>query len=108
MLLAITPLLGGVFAFLAIAHSLRRGFEGIVQPLMFSLQATAVPRELQGSVVGLRVTNNRLSSIITPVAMGLIVEHFGTRDGFLVMGAILVTGCAILAVVVARTRSLSR
>jgi MFS family permease len=108
VLLAITPLLGGVFVLLAIAHSLRRGFEGIVQPLMFSLQATAVPRDLQGSVVGLRVTNNRLSSIITPVAMGLIVEHFGTRDGFIIMGAILLTGCAILAVVVARSPSLSR
>jgi MFS family permease len=108
VLLAITPLLGGVFAFLAIAHSLRRGFEGIVQPLMFSLQATAVPRALQGAVVGLRVTNNRLSSIITPVVMGLIVENFGTRDGFLIMGAILVAGCAILAVVVARSRALSQ
>lgn len=104
-LLAITPLMGGAFLLLAIAHSMRRGFEGLVQPLMFSLQAKAVPSHVQGSIVGLRVTNNRLSSIITPIVMGLIVETFGIADGFLAMGGILLTACAILAVVVARTQS---
>jgi len=104
-LLAITPLTGGVLALLALAHCLRRGFEGLVQPLMFSLQAKAVPVNVQGSIVGLRVTNNRLSSIITPILMGLIVEVFGIANGFMVMGGILLTACAILAVVVARTQS---
>jgi MFS family permease len=107
-LLVLTPFLGGVFVLLALAHSLRRGFEGIVQPLMFSLQARAVARNMQGSVVGLRVTNNRLSSIITPVAMGLIVDRFGIENGFLVMGAILLLGCAALALIVARSPALRR
>ena len=104
-LLTITPLLGGGFLLLAIAHSMRRGFEGLVQPLMFSLQAKAVPSHVQGSIVGLRVTNNRLSSIIAPIVMGLIVETFGIADGFLAMGGLLLTACVILAVVVARTQS---
>ncbi len=108
LLLVITPFLGGVFVFLALAHSLRRGFEGIVQPLMFSLQSRAVARNQQGSVVGLRVTNNRLSSIITPVAMGVIVDRFGIDNGFIVMGAILLLMCAALAVVVARSPMLKR
>ncbi len=108
VLLAITPLLGGVFALLAVAHALRRCFEGIVQPLVFSLQARAVPRHLQGSVVGLRVTGNRLSSIITPVVMGLIVEGFGIADGFIVMGAILLLACCGLAFAVARAPGLAR
>jgi sugar phosphate permease len=67
-----------------------------------------VARNMQGSVVGLRVTNNRLSSIITPVAMGLIVDRFGIENGFLVMGAILLLGCAALALIVARSPALRR
>ena len=106
LLLAITPLMGGTFPLLASAHCLRRCFEGIVQPLMFSLQARAVSRDLQGAMVGLRVTNNRLSSIITPFLMGLIVQFFGLASGFYVTGGLLFLGCAILAVAVARTPSL--
>ena len=108
VLLMITPFMGGVFILLVLAQSLRRGCEGLVQPLMFSLQARAVPRDRQGSVVGLRVTNNRLSSIITPIAMGLIVEWFGLSNGFVVVGAILLAGCAALAVAVARSPSLRK
>lgn len=106
LLLVITPFLGGVFALLAVAHSLRRLFEGIVQPLMFSLQARAVTRNQHGSIVGLRVTNNRLSSIITPIIMGVIVDMFGIEHGFIIMGAILLFACAALAWIIARTPSL--
>ena len=108
MLLMVTPLMGSVFLLLLLAQSLRRGCEGIVQPLMFSLQALAVPRNQQGSVVGLRVTNNRFSSIITPIAMGLIVEWFGLTKGFIVIGVILLVGCAAAALAVARYPSLQR
>ena len=105
ILLSLTPQMGGSFILLTIAHSLRRTFEGIVQPLMFSLQARAVPRNLQGSIVGLRVTNNRLASIVTPVVMGFIVEWFGLAAGFAAMGVILCTGCVALGVVVWRSKS---
>ena len=101
-LLAITPFLGGVFVLLAGAQCLRRMSEGIVQPLMFSLQAKAAPRNLQGAIVGLRVTNNRLASILTPILMGLIVQAFGLTWGFVAIGALLLAGCCALAVAVAR------
>lgn len=106
VLLGATPFMGGVFVFLAIAHTLRRTFEGIVQPLMFSLQARAVAPEMQGSIVGLRVTNNRLSSILTPVLMGFVVEHFGIRHGFVIMSCVLVGVCLILALAIARSPAL--
>lgn len=107
-LLMITPLLGGVFALLALAQTMRRGCEGLVQPLMFSMQARAVGRERQGSVVGLRVTNNRLSSIITPMAMGVIVEFVGIEKGFITVGATLLLACGVLAIVTLRTPELRR
>lgn len=107
-LLLITPFLGGVFMLLALAQAVRRGCEGVVQPLMFSMQARAVAGNRQGSVVGLRVTNNRLSSIITPMAMGIVVEHFGIENGFVIVGTVLLLACAALAIAVARTPELRR
>lgn len=105
-LLLITPFLGGVFILLLLAQALRRGSEGVVQPLMFSMQSRAVARNRQGSVVGLRVTNNRISSIITPIVMGIVVEHAGIEAGFVIMGAVLLIGCAILTFIVMRTPEL--
>jgi MFS family permease len=105
-LLGATPFMGGVFVFLAAAHALRRTFEGIVQPLMFSMQARSVSRDLQGSIVGLRVTNNRLSSIITPILMGFIVERFGIMTGFFTMSALLLVVCAALAIALWRVKAL--
>jgi len=102
LLLGMTPLFGSAFLLLAGAHSMRRLSEGIVQPLMFALQARAVPREVQGSIVGLRVTSNRLASIVTPVIMGYIVQWFGLANGFYVMGALLLVICAWLAISVAK------
>jgi len=100
-LITITPFLGKVFALLALAHALRRLTEGLVQPLMFSIQARAVPPDLQGSVVGLRVTNNRLASIVTPFLMGFLVQYFGFEYGFVAMGCLLLLICAALAVAIA-------
>ena len=108
LLLLITPFLGGVFILLALAQALRRGCEGVVQPLMFSMQSRAVARDRQGSVVGLRVTNNRLSSIITPIGMGVIVEYLGIENGFIIIGTVLLLACAALAVAVMRTPELNR
>jgi MFS family permease len=107
-LLMITPFLGGVFILLALAQAVRRSCEGVVQPLMFSMQARAVGRDRQGSMVGLRVTNNRLSSIITPILMGLVVEYFGIENGFVIVGSVLLLACFALATAVARTPELRR
>ena len=101
-LLAVTPLFGAAFILLAASHSIRRLSEGIVQPLMFALQARAVSRDVQGSIVGLRVTNNRLASIVTPVIMGYAVQWFGLANGFYVIGGLLLAVCAWLAISVAK------
>ena len=107
-LLLITPFFGGAFVLLALAQTIRRGCEGVVQPLMFSMQTRAVSRDRQGSMVGLRVTNNRLSSIITPMAMGVVVEHFGIENGFVIVGAVLLLACTALMIGVVRTPELRR
>lgn len=103
-----TPFLGGVYVLLMAAHTLRRIFEGIVQPLMHSLQARAVGRDQQGSVVGLRVTNNRLASIITPIVMGFVVETVGIEQSFVVIGLGLLALCLLLACAVALSPTLRR
>ena len=66
-----TPFLGGVFLLLLLAQIGRGWLQGVVQPMMFSVQAKAVGRYRQGSVVGLRQTANRLSSIVIPPIMGV-------------------------------------
>jgi MFS family permease len=108
ILLTITPLLGGVFILLAAAQAVRRAFEGLVQPLMFSMQTRAVSRDRQGSMVGLRVTNNRLSSILTPMAMGVVVEYVGLVNGFAVIGGTLLLACIVLIVAILRVPELRR
>src|SRR5277367_4542202 len=53
---------GGIFALLFMAQALRGWLQGVVQPMMFSVQAKAVGPHRQGSVVGLRQTMNRLAA----------------------------------------------
>jgi hypothetical protein len=66
VLIAITPLLGGIFVLLLLAQGVRGWLEGLIQPVILSVQARAVGRHQQGAVVGLRQTGQRL----TPDAPG--------------------------------------
>ncbi|MFT5540571.1 MAG: MFS family permease [Alphaproteobacteria bacterium] len=93
-LMAATPLLGGVVALLILFQVARGIIQGINQPVMFSVQSKAVPRNRQGATVALRVTVNRLSSIIVPPIMGLIADTYGISHSFLILGAVflLLTG----------------
>lgn len=102
-LIAITPLLGGIFALLAIAQGLRGGAQGLIQPILFSLQARAVPLNAQGKVVGLRVTVNRLSAVTVPPLMGVIVDVAGLHAGFLILGSLLLAIIAAVALWVKRS-----
>src|SRR5258708_19340608 len=61
-----TPFLGGIFALLFLAQVARGWLQGVVQPMMLSVQAKAVGRYRQGSVVGLRQTMNRLARTLPP------------------------------------------
>jgi MFS family permease len=102
-LICITPWLGGMFILLLLAQALRGFAQGLSQPVMFSAQSKSVGRHEQGAVVGLRQTLNRLSAIIVPPVMGLIADHWGLEESFLIMGAALLFLCVLVAVWVAFT-----
>jgi MFS family permease len=78
LLISATPFItGGIFVLLFAAQASRGWLQGIVQPMMFSVQAKAVGPHRQGSVVGLRQTMNRLAAIIIPPVMGAIADRCG-------------------------------
>ncbi|HWB49813.1 MAG TPA: MFS transporter [Stellaceae bacterium] len=96
--ICITPFLGGIYALLLVANVVRGWLSGVVQPMMFSVQAKAVGPYRQGAVVGLRQTMNRMAAITIPPIMGLIADCWGATASFVLLGAAL----AVLCVPVAR------
>jgi len=92
-----TPFLGGIFVLLLLAQIARGWLQGVVQPMMFSLQAKAVGRYRQGAVVGLRQTMNRLSSIVIPPVMGVIADRWSITASFVVLGTFLLLLCVPIA-----------
>ncbi len=101
-LIAITPWIAGMLTLLFLAQLIRGLIQGVAQPVMFSIQAKSVGRHQQGSVVGLRQTLNRLAAIIVPIMMGFIADLTSVADSFLIVGAILIGGCGIIALGVRR------
>jgi MFS family permease len=93
LLICATPFLGGVFALLLAAQVARGWLQGVVQPMMFSVQAKAVGRYRQGAVVGLRQTMNRLSSMVIPPVMGLIADWWSVTASFVLLGFLLLLLC---------------
>jgi MFS family permease len=102
LLICVTPFTGGIFALLFIAQALRGWLQGVVQPMMFSVQAKAVGPHRQGSVVGLRQTMNRLAAIVIPPAMGAIADHWGAGQSFVILGTILIVLCAPVTLITRR------
>ena len=88
-----TPFLGGVYALLLLAQTARGWLQGVVQPMMFSVQAKAVGRYRQGSVVGLRQTTNRFGAIIVPPLIGVIADWWGLAESFVVLAVLLLLIC---------------
>src|SRR5713101_573549 len=93
LLICGTPFLGGIFVLLLAAQIARGWLQGVVQPMMFSVQAKAVGRYRQGAVVGLRQTMNRLSSIVIPPVMGVIADWWSISASFVVLGSFLLLLC---------------
>jgi MFS family permease len=102
LLIAATPLLGGLFGLLLVFQLARGWLEGVIQPVILSVQARAVGRHQQGAVVGLRQTGQRLSSILIPPVMGGVADRFGTSESFLIYGAFMLPLCGLLALIVRR------
>jgi MFS family permease len=103
VLICVTPFLGGIFLLLFLAQAARGWLQGVVQPVMFSVQAKAVGRYRQGSVVGLRQTMNRLAAIVIPPAMGAIADSWGAGESFVILGSLLLMLSAPVALITRRT-----
>ena len=96
-----------IFALLLLSQVIRGWLEGVIQPVILSVQARAVGRHQQGAVVGLRQTGQRLTSIVIPPLMGAIADHWGVSESFFVLGALML--CVPLALLTRRAvRSASR
>src|SRR5271169_2051766 len=102
LLIAMTPLLGGIFAFLLLFQVARGWLEGVIQPVVLSVQARAVGRHQQGAVVGLRQTGQRLTSIMIPPLMGGIADRWGVSESFFVLGTLMLLFCVPLALIIRR------
>jgi len=103
LLIAMTPLLGGIFVFLLLFQVVRGWLEGVIQPVVLSVQARAVGRHQQGAVVGLRQTGQRLTSIMVPPLMGGIADRWGVSESFFILGSLMLLLCIPLALMVRRT-----
>jgi MFS family permease len=104
LLIAATPLLGGLFTLLLLLQAARGWLEGLIQPVILSVQARSVGRHQQGAVVGLRQTGQRLTSIIIPPLMGGIADRWGVSESFFILGAFMLTLCLPLAWIIRRVR----
>ena len=97
VLICVTPFLGGIYALLLLAQAGRGWLQGVVQPMMFSVQAKAVGKYRQGAVVGLRQTMNRLASIVIPPLMGAIADLWSPTASFVILGTALSLLCIPIA-----------
>jgi MFS family permease len=104
-MISITPLLGGVLAFLIIAQVLRGVCQGLAQPLLFGMIAKSVPLELQGRSIGLRTTANRIGSTLIPIVMGVLIDRLGIENGFYATGAGLIFLMLVIGFFVRRSKT---
>lgn len=102
LLIALTPLLGGVLALLLLFQVVRGWLEGVIQPLVLSVQARAAGGHQQGAVVGLRQTGQRFTSIAVPPIMGGIADRYGVSESFFVLGGFMLLLCIPLALIIRR------
>jgi MFS family permease len=102
LLIAMTPLLGGIFSLLLAFQLVRGWLEGVIQPLVLSVQARAAGRHQQGAVVGLRQTGQRLTSIVVPPVMGGIADRWGISESFFILGGFMLLLCMPLGLIIRR------
>lgn len=88
VVITVTPLLGA-FLPLLIVTALRGFAQGIGQPLMIMIPSKLVPSGSQGTLVGLRISLNRLMQTVLPPVMGGVVTLVGLENSFYVVGGIL-------------------
>jgi MFS family permease len=104
LLITLTPLLGGILAVLLLFQMVRGWLEGVIQPLILSVQARAAGRHQQGAVVGLRQTGQRFTSIMVPPVMGAIADRCGVGESFFILGGFMLLLCIPMALIIRRVR----
>ena len=95
-LICVTPMLGGVFALLLLAQGLRGVMQGVMQPVMFSVQSKAVGAHQQGAMVGLRQSANRIAAMAVPPLMGWVADRWGVAESFYILGVGLIAICGLI------------
>jgi len=70
---------------------------GIGQPLTMSLVVRAVPDEVRGTALAIRLTGNRIGQAATPAAGGLVAGAAGVGAPFLLLGGLLVLAALVVA-----------
>jgi len=105
--IAVTPMLETV-ALLFVAISLRGVGQGLNLPLMLSIASRAVGRDFQGRVAALRISFNRMGSMMVPFVMGLVAEFAGLERAFYIVGLCGCTLIVLLAIWVMRRPALWR
>ena len=111
--IAVTPILGADFIelpgfgkiyFMLLGVICLRGVaQGFNMPLMMSIGMQAVSSQEQGKIVALRITVNRLTSMLIPLAMGVIAQWAGLEISFYVIGGFGLFGLTLVAVWMARS-----
>ena len=89
------------------SQAVRGWLEGVIQPVILSVQARSVGRHQQGAVVGLRQTGQRLTSIIIPPLMGGIADRWGVSESFFILGAFMLLLCLPLMLMTRRAARLA-
>ena len=97
-----------IFISLLLAQLIRGFIQGVSQPILFAVQARSVGRDVQGSVVGLRQTVNRLGGVIIPPAAGAAVDYWGYENGFAATAAGLCVAWLLVVYLGFRTPAISK
>lgn len=99
--ISVTPFLGGNFTLLLLMMILIGACQGFMQPIIFSIHSTEAGKDLQGAVVGLRLTTNRVSNMIIPPIAGWVAEIASVEMSFVLIGVLFLIGCAVTGYVIA-------
>ena len=100
--IAITPFLGGVLGLLIIAAVIRGGAQGFMLPILASVQSKTAGKDYQGAIVGLRLSINRITTVLVPPIAGAMADIWGMEAGFVAGGGILIVGVLAMTLYVAR------
>lgn len=79
--IGVTPLVASFIALMLASAGLGAS-TGVTQPLTMSLMADAVTADLWGLAMGVRQTVQRLGTVLSPIAFGVLVSRFGIGSAF--------------------------